>query len=628
MPDDPHKFNTGDYAQRVLRRSLNAPSRTLLHVRYDLDPRWATGTVSGATVLDRVKNVVSYWERAAEDNTTTGISAVCRNWLQADADLRDRLGRNYDDPQWWLRQIPATPAADSDGKPDPDSAPVAAETSADPAAPATTALCPEVVVSQTRAGVHLRWSVPGVGSQRARFTVERGDASDEPRVVLVTDLEADGILDARAPTARLLWYYVTARTSDSEGAAEPRPAWFAPPVQDVTLDVVGVNTVESRWIAHPSATGFRVRRTVGRESADSEDGLLLPSSDGRPAFLDDRAPEGQVHYRITPVYRNADTGREAEGEPVQLSIKVTPPPPVPVIADHSISEHQGRTELTPRVTGVTGPDRILLIRARGPGTPAPGTTVPTRRVTDHGDSLTPRNDAGTLRFPLPAGRSTVVPVTIRGSLARFGAGVEITAVPEVCEADLERFGEKLLLRWRWPDGIRLARVTWITDGKATTWDVTDVELQKAGHIEYNSHRPTTVEIVSVLRTHDCPDLMSETVRRSAGDAVTELLYGVVHKRATLFQPRRMLFRFTATQACQGLDIEIRLRRPGAPPEQATLLRRVTGVGCGPETPWEIVLPTPARDDSLVGKRLIHCRAWHEGREIPVDNFNASDRGVD
>ncbi len=630
MADDPHVFNTGDYTQRVLRPFLSTPSRAPLHVRYDLDPRWATGDVPGSVVLNRVGQVVAYWKRAVQNNNTAGISAVCRNWLKHDADLRAKFGPEYEDPQWWLGHLPEadTPAPEPDGPPPATGTPATSSAETDQQA-ATTALNPQVLASATRTGVHLTWSVPGIGSQRARFTVERGDAAGGTRLVLATDLEADGFLDTQAPTARLLWYYVTARTPDSEGASEPRSAWFAPPVHDVTLDVVGVCTVEGSWAAHPSATGFRIRRTLGRGSADPEDGVPLSPPDGWAGFRDALTPEGKVHYRIAPVYRNADTGRDAEGDPVHVSIMVSPPPPAPRIESFSISEDRGQLELSVRIAGVTGPDRFLLLQAREPGTPVPGTAVPTRQITGHGVELTPREDAGKLRFLLPTGRAVVAPVAIRGALACFGAGVETAAAPAVYDVHLERFDEgRLQLSWHWPKDVRLAEVTWITGGVTTRTEVTDVELQRTGYVEHVSLAETTVEIVALARAQGHPDLRATSVRQTVEAAGTELRYKVIHKRPTLFQPRRLLIRFTATRLCEDLVIEIRIRRAGTSPEQDTVLTTARDVRCGPDTPWEITLPVPARTDSMLGKRLVSCLAWHEGREMSVDNFQASDRGVD
>lgn len=84
----------------------------------------------------------------------------------------------------------------------------------------------------------------------------------------------------------------------------------------------------------------------------------------------------------------------------------------------------------------------------------------------------------------PTGRALYVAATVVGDIAVIGAARALVSIQDVSQVTAESFGAYILVRWRWPDGCSIARVTWRFDTSPTAPDDRGAEGRTITRGEY------------------------------------------------------------------------------------------------------------------------------------------------
>jgi predicted amidohydrolase len=688
-PLRPIVFDRNDYIERVIRQQREGTPLPALGIRYALDERHRD--VPDSALSNWVEQVVTLWERQA-DQGIRNVAEVCERFLAADRELRDNP--SYDDPLWWREQIGSEPDPGSDAAPVARAASAASErptteaasghqmaqqvaerrlgtqqpsvppggeerrTDADrrdqrasspPQEPSTPAYArsPESLPSAGMATaeprddrVIIRWQVPPGTAADVAVTVERLAGQGAKRLQWTP--RGNPTEDRQPPAGRRLQYVIRVQPADpqSEPTEIGASTVFVPPVTDPAAEQTSDGDVRGRWRRAPGLWETHVWRQLAHLPADTPD--RVPVSSDRDGFRDPRPPIGRHVYSIVPVYRDPESEITYDGRAEVVEVRVVNRPPVPRLAveeAHDASAVALRWQELP--LGVT----LVLRRAAAEPPGAEGDVLTVKQVGVTGQPVSSRDGftGMTASASLPGGRWFLIPFAVAGNLAVRGNAVVVDAVPTVTQAEAARNGRNVMVRWVWPDGMRMARVVWRADGAETVREVTLHDYQRLGGVPFTASGPAEAQISGIFRS-GTDVLVSAPVVAHAPSQTPTLTYHVhsvwpwqVHRARRhqvrpyrLHDPRwwcaaRRLI-LAADLPCTGLTVEVDVRAATGRPDSEIRVRTIHDVEIGPGRPYEVIIEIP--DLSALSRPwYLSCRAMTTTGPIRVDDFSSTGREI-
>jgi hypothetical protein len=396
----------------------------------------------------------------------------------------------------------------------------------------------EPTVSRQSGKVALRWTPSPARTPGIRYVVVR--STDEAAVSVgggerVGETESNEMVDAEPTAAEPTYYTVFAARGHgawSSGAAVG-PVDLLPEVADVVLSAA-TGSVSGQWRAHPAAVEVVVTRTDRAASGAPPYVVPLPES-GTPSFVDRDVVDGHTYdYLFQAVYVTRSRQRRTS-DPVVVPVTPTEPP-------GSI------TELTHEVVPGPSPTGLRLVwraPARGtvevriaadPPTWPVDTLVDRAAARSHGNPVSGEPVAGadgttSMTVPVPQGRMVLTAFVVSGNQARVGASLTLSLVEPVTDLRTERFGGQLRLRWAWPDGANLARITWYPSGTDSRITGRQVDITRQAYMDGGGSRvdvgsgALTVSVVTVVRDRGEEQMSPASTGSVPGEPV-RVTYGV------------------------------------------------------------------------------------------------------
>jgi hypothetical protein len=122
----------------------------------------------------------------------------------------------------------------------------------------------------------------------------------------------------------------------------------------------------------------------------------------------------------------------------------------------------------------------------------PGQIIPMSDVSSATHLLALSNSEAVDRKP-PNGTSCYLALTVTGSSAVVGGYSFFSNLPDVADMTAEDFGEYIQLRWVWPDGCRLVRMSWSKGAPAVSANTIRGESTEITLAEYHRGGSLRVE---------------------------------------------------------------------------------------------------------------------------------------
>jgi predicted amidohydrolase len=638
-------FDRNDYIEQVLRQQRAGTPLPPVGIRYALDERHRD--VPDFALRDWVKQVVALWERQA-DQGIRNVAEACELFLTADRDLRG--DPSYDDPRWWRGQIGGGGDPGSDKPPAADASPAAGPppvTDASPAAGPAHTGSPEssgpagTAIADARDDrVVIRWQVPPGTPADVTVTIERL-AGQGAKGVQWTP-RGNPAEDRQPPAGRPLEYVIRIQPADPQSKpAELRASTvFAPPVTDPAAEQTADGDVRGRWRPAPGLWGTRVWRRPAHLPADTSDGV--PVSSDLDGFRDPGPPAGRHVYSIVPVYREPESETTHDGRAEAVEVPVVDIPPVPQLAVEEAHDAAAVAlrwqELPPGVT-------LLLCRAAAEPPSAAGDVLTVKQARATGQRVSGRDGfTGTTEsVSLPGGRWVLIPFATAGNLAVRGNAVVVDAVPAVTQAEAARNGRDIMVRWVWPDGMRMARVVWRADGAETVREVTLHDYLRLGGVPFTASGMAEAQISGIFRS-GTDVLVSAPVVAQALPQKPTLTYHVHsvwpwqvrrtrqhqvrpyrrHDPRWWCAARRLIL--AADLPCTGLTVEFSVRAATGRQDSKIHVVTLHDVAVGPDRPYEVILELP--DLSTLSRPcFLSCTATTTTGSIRVDDFSSTGREI-
>ncbi len=325
--------------------------------------------------------------------------------------------------------------------------------------------CPPAPPGQMRAevereGVCLSWSASSSrGSLLYRVVRKSGSPPHSPSdgMVVVT-VAGTSCTDTGVPPGEVTHYAVYTE----RGGAPSLTATVSGPLIRVAevskLQALGRDaTVNLSWAAPPNVVGIEVWRQPGTPPARRGIGERL-----NVTLLDGAVDAGlknglEYGYLVVAVFRGLD------GQPLYSRGATTSATPValPRPVEDLQATQSGRdlhVSWTPPPTG-----NVQVFVAKQPPTRRPGELLALVDLDPLGQRL---QILGPGKAQGPFGTDPVlylVPVTVVATTAVVGQSLQLTRVPDVSGLQVQREEDRLVCRWRWPEGINTAFVLWRSD---------------------------------------------------------------------------------------------------------------------------------------------------------------------
>lgn len=395
---------------------------------------------------------------------------------------------------------------------------------------------PTAVQARQHAGrVAVRWTPSAARTSGVRYRVVR--TSDEPAVSAggggtVGETEANEILDAVPTAARPTYYTVFASRGDTvwSAGASDGPIELLPAVGDIELCAAS-GSVSGTWRAHDEAAEVLITRT---DRAAPEAPVTIPApAEGVAAFTDRNVTNGRTYdYTFRAVYLTR-SGQRRMSEPVLASATPAEPPGHLRDFGHDVRAGSARAEL---VVGWALPEHgTVELRISGDAPPWPVDTL-IDRASARGFGQSVRTEAAegapgrqAVSMPAPQGRVVLTAFVTAGAQARVGASVTITMADAVTNLKADRFDEQIRLRWSWPAGANLARVTWWPAGTdagvhGASLDVSQRVYGDSGGVRLDAGTgPVAVSVATVVRDRD-GEILSVPVLVDVSEQPTAVTY--------------------------------------------------------------------------------------------------------
>lgn len=210
------------------------------------------------------------------------------------------------------------------------------------------------------------------------------------------------------------------------------------------------------------------------------------------------------------------------------------------------------------------PDTGGLVRVRrGAGPPPwpPGHPLPVDLLDSYGHEVTGEwreiDDGFAQETTLPRGEPNVVAFVVDGGWAVAGRPVAALLAPPVDDLSVRRMGDRVIVAWLWPAGVREARVSWTTPERGTairTLTLTQYQLDGCTvSVEEGGGR---VEVRGLVRG-PAGTVLSEPRRVDVeGVAPPRLSYRFERDGRRLLGGRRHILHLTADQDLTEVDITV------------------------------------------------------------------------
>ena len=641
------KFDANGYLERLRQVRVGSVLPSLVE-RYALDERHLDA--ADRQLACWIEDVVSLWRRQADKGVAT-IAGACAQFLADDEELRRKPG--YRDARWWRDQIRAArPAAPGPRQPGPSGPPSPARprpvATGDPDQPSPAAepgsatqpkraLAPfrDVTVEQRDDRVIVRWQL-SPDADAAGFMVERlaGPGIEGRR----WRTAGAAFEDLNPPAGRPLEYRVTPQVP--EAATQPAGirvrVVFTPPVSGLAAAQVSNGGVTGRWRAHPGVRETQVRRAAAASDADPADGVQVPSQIDR--FHDRAAPPGRHVYTVVPIYRAAGSHVSYRGRHSRVDVEVVDPPPPPRVA---VEEgRHGATDVVLRWDPMPAGVSLLLRRATAEPAGAEGDVLTLEDSRLIGEPAADEETFGgtTARVTLPAGNWLLVPLSAAGSLAVRGRSIAVVVIPPVRNAEATRNGPNGLLSWEWPEGMRLARVTWRTGGVERVQEVPISEYRRLGGVPFHGSEAAEARISGVVRS-GAEELVSAPVTAPVAAQAPTLVFHVhrvrpwqlrrvrpyrLHGPRWWCSTRRIVIK--SDLPCAGLRLEFYARAPSGGADAEIPVRVVEDLELASGRPHELTLTLPDLS-ALDQPRYLACRAATMSGPVRVNEFASTGREI-
>jgi hypothetical protein len=664
-------FDGNDYTERCLRQVRVGSQLPSLVDRYALDQRHLT--VPDEELFGWIEQVVALWRRQAGQGVVM-IADVCAQLLAADEDMRAEP--DYRDAEWWRDLIRETQPAAADpparpGRAGRAAAPVRPDHAAPqpgtspPAAPSPPRRRREAVpiqdqpvpVGQPDAGaesrvppppvlnvtaeprddrVVVRWQAPPDASNAVKFVVERLTG---PGVEGFRWRTSGAVVEDREPPAgRSLVYEVVVHDPDGAQSTGTRAgAVFAPPVTGLVARQVSNGGVTGRWRTRENVRETQVWRTPAGSPADPADGASVPSQ--RDTFHDHGAPPGRHVYSVVPVYQDPETRATYRGRYTSVEVEVVGRPPLPRV-DVAEGPQHGGSDVVLRWDQLPADVSLLLRRAAAEPAGAARDALTLEEAGRIGEPVAAWEAlSGTsARVTVPAGQWSLIPFSVAGNLAVRGRSVLVVVVPRVKNPEAVRNGSTVLVSWEWPEGLRLARVTWRTGDAELVRDVTLNEFRRLGGVAFEGSEAAEAQISGVVRS-GTDELISAPVMVRIPAQTPTLTFHVRHVRPwgvrrtgpsrphgpRWWRARRQIV-VTTDLPCAGLRLEIYVRTPTVGPDTEEPVCAVDGLELRPGHPYEVTVSLP--DLSAMDRpRYLACRATTLSGPVRVNEFASTGREI-
>jgi hypothetical protein len=503
----------------------------------------------------------------------------------------------------------------------PSQAPPSASDSAEPTPSLAAPASPSYRTSAD--GLVLHWQASATAPAGVTYVVEReavrGEAGGRGETT------GTSIRDDRPPVGRTLVYRIWATHADSGGRSKSvsLSAVFAPPVTELFVRQVQDGSVHGRWRAHPDLLRVEVHRTREGPSGDPDDTVQIPAPIGE---FHDQPLVGRHVYSVVPHYRDRESGQIHIGPTATSHVPVFDPPPELRLAVDERLE-RGSETVTVRWGHLPAGVSVLLRRVTAEPSGATGDLLTVEEVGGlgepviDGDGLT--GTAGVIT--LPAGLWTLVPFAIAGHRAVRGGSAQVLVIPPVTSPEVVRNGAEVLVSWVWPEGLRLARVTWCSDSADSAQEITHTEYQRLGGVAFRRSEAAEVRITGLLRS-GAEVLVAEPVTVQVLAQPPTLTY---HVRRAPHASRWSSWRrvtLVTDRPCVGLHVEIYLHSPTGGTDSDVVLTVLDDVDLGPANSREVRVKLPG---VAVTYRpfYVSCRATAGADEIRVDPFRSSGREI-
>jgi hypothetical protein len=440
-------------------------------------------------------------------------------------------------------------------------------------------------------GVRVSWRVPASHPDGMRYRLVRREGripADATDGTPVTEDTATVATDRKAPAARTLGYAVFA---SGDGTTWSRPAGTTievlPPVHNVRLtDENG--TVEGHWQVHPEAVAVQVRRGTN--------GPEVPVT-GRSGFRDAATDGTDQRYSLTAVYSRAD-GTQVRSVP--LLVRTTTHGRVQPVSALRVVAVEGTDAPQVAISWRQVPDTQVVVRRAAE--PAPwefGAAVAVTDLSGYGEELTGfAEDNGawrTLTVAAPNGRFWYVPFTIApDGDAVTGYGAELGVATPVSGLRHQRFGEELVLSWRWPESAGIAEVAWTSPTDSGRHQLTRQQYQEAGGFRTRCGRgEVSVAVRTVVRA-ESGDCFSPPVTGTVDERPPTVTYSVEQTRRPLVGGGTVRLRLTADRAVPACTVVLVVApgvvMPRRPDDGRVLLRSTEELR--PGVPVELTAELP------------------------------------
>ena len=487
----------------------------------------------------------------------------------------------------------------------------AGEAEAPPRLSLLTGLRPEM----THDRVILRWNAPPDAPEDVAYTVERAGGRGVKQMSGQTPETA--VFDRDPPAGRPLVYRV--RATDPATGAESDDALvevvFAPPVTGLAARQERGGGVTGRWRAHADLWSVEVRRRPAGTPPGPADVPIQPVGDG---FGDPKPPIGRHTYRVVPSYRDPDTKRVYEGQAAQVEVRVHDRPPL-VLLEMNESEGSGPAAFALRWGELPAEVSVLLRRTATEPSGAVGDLVMIEEARRIGQPVAEGLTGTGAVVTLPAGRWILIPFAVAGDRAVRGDGVGVDVIPPVTDLDTVRNGAEVEVTWRWPDGLRLARIVWIADGAESVREVVYSDYLPRGSVIFRRGEAAEVRVIGLVRS-GAELLTAAPVGKKVPEQPPTLTYHV--SRVSRFLPwsRTRRVAVSADRPCGGVHLEIYLRMPIRGPDAEVALAAVDDLHFGPGCPHVVRVELPRTAETDV-PCYVTCRAsndaWRDqGRSLP------------
>jgi hypothetical protein len=433
--------------------------------------------------------------------------------------------------------------------------------------------------------------------------------------------------DGEPVNAKRLYYTVFAtRGGDvwSDGSSAPE-VLILPEVAGCEL-AARTDSVLGSWQVAPGAEAAEVTRA---ETSPPDVGGGEPVAASLAGFHDTGVQSGvRYYYRIRAVYVSATGERWVTPGIVRWA---TPEEALGVVSELRAELQPGDEPAlllqwdnpdvgTVRIYRGDGPApwplgaSVRLDELVGCGRPVAGTLVP--GPPEPGTSGTGADRKSRLLVRPVNGRSYYHAVTVGADKAALGATVSVPSISPVTALEAARYGNKLRLSWRWPEGCHVCLVrSWAAEaGPAPGTAEAGPDREAAGlgpaPLECSRRRfnddggfeiavgpgATTVSVRSLHRDAEGEIVSAPAEITVPGSGVT---VRYAFRRRTRSRPwRRNRLVLTADQACRVPPIVV-VHRPGRVmplrPEQGSQIFHLPGADLSPAAPLSVRVPLPAQE---------------------------------